>query len=122
MGVGLILSTITKVQRRLNPALRLTGILPTQFDKRKLVDREVLQHLISSLGPSAHLLAPVPNSAVFGHAARNGRVAVEASPSAAASLVYVELARALAEGTPLPRASLTLEDYATGSGDDGDPS
>ncbi|MGI4795727.1 MAG: AAA family ATPase [Janthinobacterium lividum] len=122
MGVGLILGTINKVQRRLNPALRLTGILPTQFDKRKLVDREVLQHLISSLGPSAHLLAPVPNSAVFGHAARNGRVAVEASPTSTASVVYAELARALADGSPLPRASLSPADYATGSNDHGEPS
>ncbi len=119
MGVGLILGTINKVQRRLNPALRLTGILPTQFDKRKSVDREVLQHLISSLGPSAHLLAPVPNSAVFGHAARNGRVAVEASPGSAASAVYIELARALAGGGALPRASV---EPATGSDEHGDPS
>jgi chromosome partitioning protein len=29
MGVGLILGTINKVQRRLNPSLRLAGVLPT---------------------------------------------------------------------------------------------
>ena len=120
MGVGLILGTINKIQRRLNPALRLTGILPTQFDRRKSVDREVLQHLATSLGPGAHLLAPVPNSAVFGHAARNGRIAVEASPSSAASVVYLELAQALVQGGPLPRASLA--EHPAGSEDDGSAS
>jgi chromosome partitioning protein len=113
MGVGLILGTINKIQRRLNPTLRLAGILPTQFDRRKSVDREVLQHLAASLGPSAPLLAPVPDSAIFGHAARNGRIAVEASPAAAASAVYLALAQAIADGTPLPRTDSGLVGAAT---------
>jgi len=104
MGVGLIIGTINKIQRRLNPALRLSGILPTQFDRRKSVDREVLSHLAASLGIAAPLLAPVPDSAVFGHAARDGRIVVEASPASAAALVYNGLARALADGSALPRA------------------
>ena len=104
MGVGLILGTINKVQRRLNPRLRLVGILPTQYDKRKSVDREVLAHLVSAMGAKAPVLEPVPDSAVFGHAARNGRIASEASPSAPAVLVYLRLAEAIVEGGALPRA------------------
>lgn len=104
MGVGLILSTIGKVQRRLNPALRLAGILPTQFGPRKSVDREVLDQLITALADRAPVLEPVPASAVFGHAARNGRIALEASPGNAASLVYLRLATAIAAGDSLPRA------------------
>ncbi len=106
MGVGLILGTINKVQRRLNPSLRLAGILPTQFDRRKSVDREVLAHLSGSLGAVAPLLSPVPNSAVFGHAARNGRLVVDVSSTSAAAGVYRELAVALSKGTALPRADL----------------
>lgn len=113
MGVGLILGTINKVQRRLNPALRLAGILPTQFDKRKSVDREVLSHLAISLGTAAPLLTPVPASAVFGHAARDGRVAVEASPASPASAVYSALARALADRTPLPRVEYLAPNHNT---------
>ncbi len=107
MGVGLILGTINKVQRRLNPALRLAGILPTQFGRRKSVDREVLAHLVQAMGDKAPVLEPVPESAVFGHAARNGRIALEASPSAPATLVYARLADAIAAGRPLPRAEIT---------------
>jgi chromosome partitioning protein len=106
MGVGLILGTITKVQRRLNPSLRLAGVLPTQFGRRKSVDREVLAHLISAMGDKAPVLEPVPGSAVFGHAARDGRVAAEASPNSPAVLVYSRLAEAIVAGTQLPRAGL----------------
>ena len=104
MGVGLILATINKVQRRLNPALRLTGILPTQYARRKSVDREVLAHLVAAMGDKAPVLEPVPDSAVFGHAARDGRIALEASPSAPAALVYARLAEGLVAGTKLPVA------------------
>jgi len=105
MGVGLILGTINKVQRRLNPALRLGGILPTQYGARKLVDREVLAHLMGALGQTAPVLDPVPDSAVFGHAARNGRIALDAYPTSAATAVYARLARALQQGDPLPGAA-----------------
>lgn len=106
MGVGLILQTINKVQRRLNPGLRLSGILPTQYAKRKSVDREVLAHLVASLGEAAPVLEPIPDSAAFGHAARNGQIVVEASGNSAPAQVYVRLAAALASGGPLPRAAV----------------
>jgi chromosome partitioning protein len=98
MGVGLILGTVNKVQRRLNPSLRLTGILPTQYSRRKSVDREVLGHLVAAMGSKGQVLEPVPESAVFGHAARDGRIALEASPSSAAVAVYARLAEAIATG------------------------
>lgn len=107
MGVGLILGTVNKVQRRLNPALRLAGILPTQYSRRKSVDREVLGHLVLAMGDRGLVLEPVPESAVFGHAARNGRIALEASPGAAAVAVYSRLAAAIMAGTPLPRADVS---------------
>jgi chromosome partitioning protein len=108
MGVGLILGTITKVQRRLNPALRLAGILPTQYGKRKSVDREVLAHLVQAMGDKAPVLEPVPESAVFGHAARNGRIALEAYANSAAPAVYGRLANAIAAGSPLPCADVSM--------------
>lgn len=110
MGVGLIVGTIGKIQRRLNPALRLAGILPTQYGPRKFVDREVLAHLVTTMRDRAPVLEPVPVSAVFGHAARAGRIALEASPAAAAVAVYSRLAHALDLRLPLPVATLETEE------------
>jgi len=108
MGVGLILGTINKVQRRLNPALRLLGILPTQYGRRKSVDREVLTHLIAAMGDRAPVLEAVPESAVFGHAARNGRIALDVSPNVPAVQVYGRLAEAIHLGLALPLAQTLL--------------
>lgn len=92
MGVGLILSTITKIQRRSNPNLRLFGVLPTQYNRRKQVDREVLGQIGEALGDRVALLEPVPESALFGHASRNGTSAVALEPDHPAVRIYRDIA------------------------------
>lgn len=109
MGVGLILNTIQKVQRRLNNRLRVAGILPTRYSARQSVDREVLQQLIQLTAGKAAVLEPVPNSSIFGNAAWASRIALEASPRAKAVGVYFRLSHALATGSPPPLALLNME-------------
>jgi chromosome partitioning protein len=103
MGVGLILQTVAKIQRRTNPSLRLTGVLPTQFNRRKMVDREVLAHLVAVIGEKTDVLEAIPAAALYGHAARDGRIAVEASPSSPAVGPYMRIAAWLCGDGPVPR-------------------
>jgi len=102
MGIGLIVSTIRKVQRRTNPSLRLRGILPTQFDRRKAVDQIVLAQLTKSLGGQVPVLAPIPANAIFGRAAYAGMIALQKYPGSPATAVYGEIADNLVLGHPLP--------------------
>jgi chromosome partitioning protein len=44
-GLDTLLSTITQVQKDLNPKLSLLGILPTNYDSRTLHSREVFEYL-----------------------------------------------------------------------------
>jgi chromosome partitioning protein len=117
MGVGLILGTVNKVQRRLNPGLRLAGILPTQYSRRKAVDREVLDYLVAAMADKGRVLEPVPESAVFGHAARNGRIALAlASTATPAAMIYDRLAAAISSGAGWPLALVETEAVAAGQG------
>ncbi len=112
MGVNLILDTIQKVQRRLNPGLRILGVLPTQYVKRKSVDREVLATLIDHLGDTAPVLEPVDYNAAFGKAAREAQPALRMFPTVPAVAVYARLAQALAGKGTLPRATRPVIDVA----------
>jgi chromosome partitioning protein len=47
-ALTLLLATIHKVQTKLNPALRIVGILPTMYDARTLHAQEVVDELRSS--------------------------------------------------------------------------
>jgi chromosome partitioning protein len=49
-GVALLADTIEKVQDRLNPDLRLEGILATMYDARTVHSREVLARVIEAFG------------------------------------------------------------------------
>ncbi|HVE27910.1 MAG TPA: AAA family ATPase [Sporichthya sp.] len=49
-GVALLTDTIAKVQDRLNPDLRLEGILATMYDARTVHGREVLTRVVEAFG------------------------------------------------------------------------
>ncbi len=49
-GVALLADTIAKVQERLNPQLRLEGILATMYDSRTVHGREVMQRVVEAFG------------------------------------------------------------------------
>jgi chromosome partitioning protein len=49
-GVALLKGTIDKVRERLNPRLRIDGVLGTMFDGRTLHSREVMQRLVQAWG------------------------------------------------------------------------
>ena len=107
MGVSMILETVRKVQRRLNPDLRIAGILPTRFSANLVIDREVLNHLVTAMADITPVIEPVPNSTIYSHAAWASRITLEASPRSKVVQVYVRLAEAMVAGRPLPRATQT---------------
>jgi chromosome partitioning protein len=49
-GMALLMDTVEKVRDRLNPDLRLEGIIPTMFDGRTLHGREVLERVKDAFG------------------------------------------------------------------------
>lgn len=49
-GIALLTDTIEKVQERLNPKLKVLGILGTMYDARTLHSREVLERVVAGFG------------------------------------------------------------------------
>jgi chromosome partitioning protein len=49
-GVALLKTTIDKVRERLNPRLRIDGVLGTMYDGRTLHSREVMERLVQAWG------------------------------------------------------------------------
>jgi chromosome partitioning protein len=53
-GVALLIDTIDKVRERLNPNLRLEGILATMYDGRTLHGREVFARVLEAFGDKVY--------------------------------------------------------------------
>ena len=90
--LGTTLETIKKAQKRINGRLRIEGILPTMFDGRTLLNREVITEIKKEL-PEIRVFDPIPRSIRFGEAPLTGRPIFAYAGEVAGAKAYEELAR-----------------------------
>ena len=64
LGVGLLLDTVTEIQKEVNPHLRIEGILATRYDARTLHAKEMLQRARSELGANQRVFDTVVKESV----------------------------------------------------------
>jgi chromosome partitioning protein len=90
-GMDLLFQTIEKVQARLNPKLKIIGILPTMYDARTIHAREVLEELKRAY-PKLILSAVVPHTIKFADSSMAGDSVLSLNPDSQAAKAYRELA------------------------------
>jgi chromosome partitioning protein len=91
-GVALLKDTIDKVATRLNPDLRIIGVLPTMFDPRTLHSREVLQTVRQAFG-DAVFRTTINRTIKFPDAAVAGEPITAFAPGSGGADAYRQLAR-----------------------------
>ena len=78
VGVRLLLNTIQRIQSRLNPRLKILGVLPTRFDSRITHAKEVLNEAREKLGQHVKVFdAVIRESVVFKEAPVGGQTITE---------------------------------------------
>ena len=91
-GVALLQDTINKVMGRLNPDLRILGVLATMYDPRTLHSREVLETVTKAFGD--HVFSTVIHRTVkFPDAAVAGEPITSFASSSSGAEAYRRLAR-----------------------------
>ena len=63
-GLAALLETIQSVQKRLNPDLKILGVLPTMAEMQTVMTQDVLASLKKRL-QNIHVFEPVPKSVKF---------------------------------------------------------
>ena len=91
-GVALLQDTIQKVTSRLNPGLRIIGVLPTMFDPRTLHSREVLATVQQAFGDQVFRTV-ISRTVKFPDAAVAGEPITAFAPTSAGADAYRQLAR-----------------------------
>jgi chromosome partitioning protein len=94
-GVAQLIDTINDVREFTNQGLKITGIVPTMFDRRTSEGRRVLESVASATGLQV-LEPPVPRSVRFAEAPASGRTIFESAPNHPGAKAYRELVHALA--------------------------
>jgi chromosome partitioning protein len=95
MGIPLLLETVDKLRRRINPGLRVFAVLPTMFNLRHTHDNECLRELHESLEPRIPVFEPVNRSTAFDKAPVEGKSTLELVPDTPGVQVYNSLAEKL---------------------------
>jgi chromosome partitioning protein len=91
-GVALLIDTIDKVRERLNPKLKLAGILATMYDSRTLHGREVFARVVEAFGDD--VFDTVINRTVrFPETTVAGEPITTWAPTSAGAKAYRNLAR-----------------------------
>ena len=91
-GMSLLMQTLEKVQARLNPQLKLEGIVATMFDGRTLHAREVLERVRSAFG-DAVFKTTINKTIRFAEAPVAGEPILSYRPRSKGSDAYRDLAR-----------------------------
>ena len=93
-GVALLIDTIDKVRERLNPAIRVDGIVATMFDSRTLHSKEVMERVVETFGDTV-LDTVIGRTIKFPDASVAGVPITEFAPGHASAKTYRSLAREL---------------------------
>jgi len=91
-GLGNLVYTVALVRQRLNPELRLTGILMTQFDARTTVAWEVVDQVRRAY-PAEVFTTLIPRNVRLSEAPSHGRPITVYDPSCKGAVAYRELAK-----------------------------
>jgi chromosome partitioning protein len=96
-GLTLLLRTLTKVQAKLNPNLRIAGILPTMFDGRTTHAKEILEELRSSFPGQVYDIV-IKNSVRVKESPAAGLSILDYDRNHDVSRAYMQLAREMDHG------------------------
>jgi chromosome partitioning protein len=91
-GVALLIDTIEKVQQRLNPDLKLDGILATMYDGRTLHSREVFSRVVEAFGDDVYDTV-ISRTVRFPETTVAGEPITSWAPSSSGAKAYRNLAR-----------------------------
>ena len=98
-GVASLKTTIDKVAERLNPRLRIEGILATMYDGRTLHGREVLQRLVDAWG-DAVFHTVIRRTVKFSDSTVAGEPITTYAAGSAAAEAYRQLAKEVLARAP----------------------
>lgn len=92
-GLELLLKTIARVRRQINPNLTIGGILPTMVDERTNDAKEIIESLKAAYGSRLHMFSHIPRSVRASETSRTGKSIYTHDPDGKVAAAYEILTR-----------------------------
>lgn len=97
-GISALIGTIDKINKRLNPELKIEGILRTMFDPRMSLTKDVSAHLIDYFGDQVYRTV-IPRNVRLAEAPSHGMPALMYDKNSRGAMAYLSLAGELIRRT-----------------------
>ncbi|WP_372738370.1 ParA family protein [Neptunomonas sp.] len=97
-GISALIGTIDKINQRLNPNLRIEGILRTMFDPRMSLTKDVSNHLVDYFGDKVYRTV-IPRNVRLAEAPSHGLPVLFYDKNSRGSVAYLALAGELIRKT-----------------------
>lgn len=95
-GLELLLRSIIRVKKRINPVIEVSGILLTMYTERMRLSKEILSIIQQAYGEHIHIFeSKIPVSVKVGEANLKSKSTIEYDPKNKVSNAYVDFAREL---------------------------
>lgn len=107
-GISALIGTIDKINKRLNPALQIEGILRTMFDPRMSLTKDVSAHLIEYFGDKVYRTV-IPRNVRLAEAPSHGLPALLYDKNSRGAMAYLSLAGELIRRTERKTATTAQE-------------
>ena len=109
-GLAALLDTVERVKERLNPGLRIAGLLRTMFDRRNRLANQVSAQLVKYFGERVYMTV-VPRNVRLAEAPSHGLPALAYDRTSKGARAYVALAsEVVARGARSAPAAPTVRD------------
>lgn len=107
-GISALIGTINKINKRLNPNLKIEGILRTMFDPRMSLTKDVSNHLVEYFGDQVYRTV-IPRNVRLAEAPSHGLPAIMYDKNSRGSVAYLALAGELIRKTDQEQKQLQQE-------------
>lgn len=95
-GLELLLHTIMKIKRRINPGISIEGILLTMFDERTNLSKSIIEMVDEAYGKNIKVFdIKIPKSVKVGEANLQSKSIVDYMPNNKAAIAYQKLTKEL---------------------------
>lgn len=105
-GISALIGTIDKINKRLNPDLKIEGILRTMFDPRMSLTKDVSDHLVEYFGDQVYRTV-IPRNVRLAEAPSHGLPALLYDKNSRGAVAYLALAGELIRRTKQAQAQQT---------------
>ena len=95
-GIAMLMNTIQRVQRNLNPALKLEGVVMTMFDSRTNLSQDVVEEVKKYFKTKTYQTI-IPRNVRLSEAPSHGEPIIVYDPKSKGAIVYTELAKEVIE-------------------------